>query len=93
MIDPIGPKGLPLLGYFPLLPKNEPAHQVLQKLAKKYGPVTGFFVGPGRPFVSVVGPKAVKEALHNDDLNGRPDGAVLRSRTFGQRLGKIVLLN
>lgn len=79
---------MPLAGYFPLLPKNEPAYKVLQKLAKTYGPVTGFFMGPVQPFISVVGHKAVKEALHNDDLNGRPNGAVIQSRTWGERLGK-----
>nr|CAH0098576.1 unnamed protein product [Daphnia galeata] len=38
------------------------------------------------PFISVVGPQAVKEALHNNDLNGRPTGAILLSRTFGESL-------
>jgi hypothetical protein len=59
----------------------------MQKLSKTYGPVTGFYLGPIQPFISVVGPQAVKEALHNNDLNGRPTGAILLSRTFGESLG------
>lgn len=65
---------------------------MLQKLAKTYGPVTGFYVGPTQSLISVAGQKAVKEALHNDDLNGRPDGTIFRSRTFGQSLGKIIFI-
>ncbi|XP_046654690.1 methyl farnesoate epoxidase-like [Daphnia pulicaria] len=55
--------------------KNEPFFRVIQKLAKAYGPVTGFYLGPFLPFISVDGKKAVKEALHNNDLNGRRPAA------------------
>ena len=78
---------MPLLGYAPLMPKKEPIFKFMQKLSKTYGPVTGFYLGPIQPFISVVGPQAVKEALHNNDLNGRPTGAILLSRTFGESLG------
>ncbi len=44
-------------------------------MAKAYGPVTGFYLGPFLPFISVDGKKAVKEALHNNDLNGRRPAA------------------
>ena len=44
-------------------------------------------MGPNQPFISVVGPQAVKEALHNDDLNGRPSNSVILARTFGEKLG------
>ena len=79
---------MPLLGYTPLMSKKEPFFKVMQKLSKTYGPVTGFYLGPTQPFISVVGPQAVKEVLHNSDLNGRPTGAILLSRTFGESLGK-----
>lgn len=82
-----GPRGVPLLGYAPLLAKKGPLFKLILSLTKKYGPVTGFYVGPTQPFICVAGPKAVKEALHNDDLDGRPCGAILMSRTFGKRLG------
>ncbi len=82
-----------MLGYAPLMPKKEPIFKVMQKLAKTYGPVTGFYLGPTQPFISVVGPQAVKEALQNNDLNGRPSGAMLKTRTFGERLGKIAIFN
>ncbi len=42
----------------------------MQILAKTYGSVTGFYLGPTQPFILVVGPQAVKEALQNNDLNG-----------------------
>ena len=83
-----GPRGWPLVGNLPLLFGDEPPHTKLQNLAKTYGPVIGLFVGPVRPFVSVTGYKAVKEALLNDDLIGRPQSAVVRSRSFGENLGK-----
>ena len=83
----IGPRGFPLLGYGPLIPKNIPIYKTMQNLAKTYGSVTGFFLGPTQAFVSVVGQQACKEALLNEDLNGRPSGPVLLSRTFGEKLG------
>lgn len=62
-------------------------YRTMKKLAKTYGPVSGFYVGPNQAFISVVGPQAVKEALHNDDLNGRPSNSVILARTFGEKLG------
>lgn len=62
----------------------------MKKLAKKYGPVVGFYIGPSQPFITVVGPEAVKEALHNDDLNGRPSTSVILARTFGEKLGILI---
>ena len=82
-----GPRGLPLFGNTFQFSKNEPVYKSLQRLAKTYGPVTGFYLGPTQPFISVVGYEAVKEALLNDDLNARPSGPVLQSRSFGEKLG------
>ncbi|XP_046454405.1 methyl farnesoate epoxidase-like [Daphnia pulex] len=86
---PPGPRGLPLLGYLsPVLSKKESFFKAMQKLAKKYGPVTGFYLGPNQPLISVVGTEAVREALQNKDLDGRLCGALqLHSLTFGERLG------
>jgi hypothetical protein len=72
-------RGMPLLGYAPFLSTKEPLFRVMQKMAKTYGPVTGFYLGPSLAFISVDGPKAAKEALHNNDLNGRPSGSVVIS--------------
>jgi hypothetical protein len=52
------------------MPRKEPFFKAMQKLAKTYGPVTGFYLGPTQPMISVVGTEAVKEALQNNDLNG-----------------------
>ena len=81
---------MPLVGYAPFLTKHDPggyAYKSLVNLSKVYGPVVGFFMGPSQPFISVCGYEAVKEALHNSDLDGRLDTDVMKSRTFGERLG------
>jgi hypothetical protein len=82
---------LPLVGYIPFL-KNHDAkpYKALIKLSQIYGPVTGFYMGPSFT-VSVCGYEAVVEALHNEDLNGRPDSAARRERTFGKRLGELFI--
>lgn len=85
----LGPRGVPFLGYAPFLSTKEPLFRVMQKMAKTYGPVTGFYLGPVLAFISVDGQKAVTEALHNNDLNGRPSGSVILSRTFGEKLGAL----
>ena len=62
-------------------------YKQLQHLAVKYGPVSGFYLGPRTPFISVCGSKAVREALLNDDINGRPSNWFTLNRTFGESLG------
>lgn len=76
-----------MIGYASSISKTMPIFEQMQNLAKTYGPVTGFYMGLTQPFISVVGYDAVKEALLNDDLNSRPSGAVLRSRSLGEKLG------
>jgi len=45
----------------------------MMKLSSIYdSSVVGFYLGPSQPFISICGYEAVKEALHNDDFNGRP---------------------
>lgn len=78
---------MPLLGYAPFLPKKEPLFKVMQKLSTLYGNIVGFYLGPNQPFISVVGSQAIKEALHNEHLSGRPFGAVIQTATFGEKLG------
>lgn len=83
-----GPMGLPLVGYLPFVNKLDPyVHKAMKKLAEIHGPVTGFYLGPFQPFISVCGYEAVKEALHNEDLNGRPCSGPIMERTFGKKLG------
>lgn len=83
---------MPLFGYIPFLSKLDPKypHLGLKRLGERYGPVTGFYLGPSQPFISVCGYEAVKEALYNDDLIGRPSNAARRERTFGQKLGQMI---
>lgn len=81
-----------MLGYLPFLSNGKPVHRIMKELSTKYGPVVGFYIGPSQPFITVVGPDAVKQALHNDDLNGRPSTSVILARTFGEKLGMQPLL-
>lgn len=90
----IGPTGLPLVGYIPFVGNQHdsvPPHIAMEVLCAKYGAVTGFFLGPTQPFISVCGYEAVKEALNNEELNGRPNNAARKERTFGKRLGILIV--
>jgi len=86
---PPGPRGLPLVGYIPFFNSHDPQYPFkgMKKLAEKYGPVTAFYLGPSKPFISICGFEAVQEALRNTDLDGRPDSVPLRARTCNERLG------
>ena len=59
-------------------------YKQLKHLAVKYGPVSGFYLGPRTLFISVCGSKAVREALLNEDINGRPSNRFTLNRTFGE---------
>lgn len=86
-----GPRGLPLLGYLdPLLTKSSPVFIHMQKLAEIHGPVVGFYVGPRQHFVSVCGYDAVRDALYNDDLKGRPSFNAYAGRGYDYKKGKNV---
>ena len=78
-----------MLGYIPFIKKHDPVYpfKAMIKLSEIYGPVVGFYMGPTQPFISVCGYKAAKEALHNDDIIGRPYLPAQKERTFGKKLG------
>ncbi|XP_050712088.1 methyl farnesoate epoxidase-like isoform X4 [Eriocheir sinensis] len=78
---PPGPPRLPLMGYIPFMDANLP-HKKLWRLSSTYGPVVGLFFG-NRPAVVVNGWEAVKEALMNEDLNGRPESAFVTAAYNG----------
>jgi methyl farnesoate epoxidase/farnesoate epoxidase len=66
----------------------------MSNLSEVYGPVIGFFFGPlSLPVICVCGSKAVKEALTNEDLDGRINTSLTRSRTAGFGLGDQKLIN
>ncbi|XP_015790113.1 cytochrome P450 2J1-like [Tetranychus urticae] len=68
---PPGPWDLPFVGYLPFLQKNN-EYKVLDRLAKKYGPV--YSLGLGKDTVIVVNDcDHAKEVLKNDDLLYRPE--------------------
>ncbi|KAI9553139.1 hypothetical protein GHT06_021032 [Daphnia sinensis] len=86
---PPGPRGLPLVGYLPFYPSWDPQypHKGMKKMSDVYGPVVGTYMGPTQPIISVCSHEAIKEAMLNDDLNGRPELAIMTARTFGEKLG------
>ena len=59
----------------------------MKKMSEVYGPVTGIYLGLS-PVISVCSHEAVKEALLNEDLNGRPHSSITLARNFGEQLGK-----
>jgi hypothetical protein len=56
---------------------NLPPHKAIGNLAHKYGEVAGFYLGRA-PVVLVSGLAAIREALNNPDLQGRPTTAIHR---------------
>ncbi|KAB0792151.1 hypothetical protein PPYR_14110 [Photinus pyralis] len=87
---PPGPAWFPILGCAWELRRLQKETGSLsgatQALARRYGPVVGARVGRER-VVFVCGSKAIHELLSRDELNGRPDSDVTRSRTGGKRRG------
>lgn len=83
-----------MLGYAPFISEHHPEYPfiAMQTLAKIHGPVVGFYLGPKRAFISVCGYEAVREALLNEDLNGRPDNPIIKVRTYHQRLGLSIVI-
>ena len=75
---------MPLVGYAPFINRHDPIypHRGMMKLAEKYGPVTGFYMGPKQPLISVCGAEAVREVLKNEDLNARPITAALKEQNL-----------
>ncbi|KAK8376326.1 hypothetical protein O3P69_009756 [Scylla paramamosain] len=80
---PPGPPRLPLVGFLPFMEQQLP-HKQLWNLSSTYGPVVGLYLGT-QPCVIVNGWEAVKEALLNDDLNGRPENVFFKIVFGGQR--------
>ncbi|XP_064086738.1 methyl farnesoate epoxidase-like [Macrobrachium nipponense] len=81
---PPGPPRYPFIGY-PFLEKHL-VHKHMWRLSDTYGPVVGIYFGPQRTVI-VNGWEAVKEALANEDLNGRPDNVFIRYRDGGEVKG------
>lgn len=69
---PPGPRGLPIVGYFPFLGKSP--HEKFRQLGKKYGNVFSFYIG--KQLIVVLNDlDAIKEALvyQGEIFSGRPD--------------------
>ena len=67
--------------------EDDPIQRAMKKMSEVYGPVTGIYLGLS-PVISVCSHEAVKEALLNEDLNGRPHSSITLARNFGEQLGK-----
>ncbi|XP_059480644.1 methyl farnesoate epoxidase-like [Neocloeon triangulifer] len=84
---PPGPPNYPVVGSLLALRASTPLHETLFQLSKKYGPVVGLFLGPQAKSVVVNGYEAVKHVLMRDDFANRPDGLLIRARSYNKRLG------
>lgn len=82
---------MPLVGYLPFLSSwdQQYPHRALQKMSEVYGPVTGFYLGLST-MISVCSHEAVKEAMLNENLNGRPHSSITLARNFGENLGNLI---
>lgn len=81
---PPGPPRLPIVGFLPFLEKHLP-HKQLWRLSSTYGPVVGLYFAMQKIAV-VNGWEALKEALQNDDLNGRPE-SLFTNLLYGRQRG------
>jgi hypothetical protein len=61
-------------------------HKAIGNLAHKYGEVAGFYLGPS-PMVLVSGLAAIREALNNPELQGRPTSAI--NKLENKKLGEV----
>ncbi|XP_065574487.1 methyl farnesoate epoxidase-like [Artemia franciscana] len=79
---PPGPRGLPFVGYAPFFTKMDPNYPYLAmtKLAEKYGPVIGVYLGQDA-HIFVASAEAAKETYFNEDLNGKPNHPVFQERS------------
>ncbi|KAK9879858.1 hypothetical protein WA026_008362 [Henosepilachna vigintioctopunctata] len=66
---PPGPWSLPIVGYLPWLDPKEP-YKTLQKLAKKYGPVYGIYMGNIYTVV-LSDTKIIRKVFSKDETTGR----------------------
>ena len=65
---------MPFFGYAPFILKHDPSrllYKALANFSKITDPVNGGFLGLSLPVVSINSYEAVKEALLNQDLDGR----------------------
>lgn len=88
---PPGPPAFPIIGnllvFRSLVKKTGFYHLAVERLAEKYGPIIGMQLGAGPPTVFITGFEYVTEALNKVELDGRPNGFVVRFRTMGKRRG------
>jgi hypothetical protein len=90
----LGPATFPLIGSVPALAMiKEPTQQdVAWSLSRKYGPLSGIYLGPW-PVVVVSGYQAIKHVLGREDLAFRPNIVPPQTYFFNARLGEDYLQN
>nr|CAH7748876.1 unnamed protein product [Callosobruchus chinensis] len=91
---PPGPRWWPFIGSAPQIEalRKRTGHFLLAtaEMARKYGPVLGLKVG-GETIVVVHGFQANREFLSSDGLAGRPKGPFFDLRSWGKRLGILLV--
>ena len=79
---PPGPRGWPILGYLPSIKFSEwwygfQTHDVMCKLAEKYGAVFGLKIG-SKDVLVLNDYESIKEAFHHVNMNDRPENAMIK---------------
>ncbi|XP_071574956.1 probable cytochrome P450 303a1 [Temnothorax nylanderi] len=91
---PPGPRWWPILGCALEIARIRQETGYLFKtcsaLCKKYGPVVGLKIGQDR-IVVLNDVESIRAMLTNEDCDGRPTGPFYKARTWGVRLGLIVV--
>ncbi|XP_072038505.1 cytochrome P450 2U1-like [Amphiura filiformis] len=80
---PPGPRGWPILGYLPNIKFSEwcngyQTHDVMCKLAEKYGAVFGLKIG-SKDVLVLNDYESIKEAFHHTNMNDRPENAMIKN--------------
>ncbi|XP_012539456.1 probable cytochrome P450 303a1 isoform X2 [Monomorium pharaonis] len=91
---PPGPRWWPILGCALEIARIRQETGYLFKtcsaLCKKYGPVVGLRIGQDR-IIILNDLESIRSMLTNEDCDGRPTGPFYKARTWGHRLGLIVV--
>ncbi|KAL6256516.1 hypothetical protein P5V15_012629 [Pogonomyrmex californicus] len=91
---PPGPRWWPILGSLLEIARIRQETGYLVKtcsvLCKKYGSIVGLKIGTDR-IVVLNDLESIQTMLNNPDCDGRPNGPFYKARTWGRRLGLIVV--
>lgn len=92
----LGPTILPIVGNLLSvlfeLRKVKYHHSVWESWSRRYGNLLGLRLGVVNVVV-VFGKDMIKEVISRDVFDGRPDGFLYTMRSFGKKLGELIVVN